>query len=186
MLSRPQIPVALPARWNWFCKHSAWISAQGRGCRSRPQGLPDLETPVVCLPYRQDHRSRSRGETRMGNILSFLCRKTPCTWQIYQLSGRGPPGGNALPNCSATYCGRGNDSLPTGEGVAFHDPTAWRYLVFHDPPAQIGPPCPSEFRTSSPLSKIWTTVPMRQFAGNLLPAPQRSPTKPPQGPKQAR
>lgn len=97
--------------------------------------------------------------------LSSCAGKRPVQGRFAGFPGGGPPCGNALPNCSATYCGRGNDSLPTGEGVAFHDPTAWRYLVFHDPPAPIGPPCPSEFRTRSSResSKIWTTVPMRQF-----------------------
>lgn len=104
---------------------------------------------------------------KQGRVIYFpsCAGKRPVQGRFTGFPGGGPPCGNALPNCSATYCGRGNDSLPTGEGVAFHDPTAWRYLVFHDPPAPIGPPCPSEFRTRSSRepSKIWTTVPMRQF-----------------------
>lgn len=86
----------------------------------------------ACQPRRQAPQSRRRAKNRPGNILSFLCRKTPCTGQIYRLSGRGAPGGNALPNSSATYCGRGNDSLPP-DGVAFRHPPA-RGSRFTTPP----------------------------------------------------
>ena len=134
--------------------------------------MPFLSTleSVICRqlaasPAEKPHRAAAGAKT--GQVIYFPSRAGK--WPVQGLTGqfpRGPPGGSALPNSSATYGRRGNDSLPPGsEGVAFHDPTAWRYLVFHDPPAPIGPPCPSEFRTRSSResSKIWTTVPMRQF-----------------------
>lgn len=134
--------------------------------------MPFLSTleSVICRqlaasPAEKPHRAAAGAKT--GQVIYFPSRAGK--WPVQGLTGqfpRGPPGGSALPNSSATYGRRGNDSLPPGsEGVAFHDPTAWRYLVFHDPPAPIWPPCASEFRTRSSRksSKIWTTVPMRQF-----------------------